>query len=241
MVHNILQPSVNKHPQDERYTNMQKKYLNKKYTYPFITKPKKEKFVAKKEIYTLKMRAFVLALTVLLMCARCSDACNADAGDVMSCKLLAVMEDDELELKCEVDGTHVFSIDSDSNPEFQLLRNSPDKNLHGLHFMFRGAYISDDQHYLVLPPTAEFSITTTTHRDNGSGRRLDRDPVGDQKVMVVYFRDSTGKTPTRVATGVANSIEDDIFGSYGDQYNLATVVSSCPISNWLQKVSILLC
>ena len=179
------------------------------------------------------MRAFVLALTVLLMGARFSEACNADGDNMIPCKLLAVVEDngnpeldDIFEIKCEVDGTHVFSIDSELNPEFQLLRDSPDRNLHGLDLIFRGAYISDDQHNIVLPAEAEFAITTTTHRDGGSGRRLVRDPLGDQKVMVVYFRDSTGKTPTKPAAGVANSIEDDIFGRYGDQYNLGTVVSS---------------
>ena len=186
-----------------------------------------------KEIYVLGMRAFVLALTVLLMGARFSEACNADGDNIIPCKLLAVLEDNEnpelddtFELKCEVDGTHVFSIDSDSNPEFQLLRDSPDRNLHGLDLIFRGAYISYDQNNLVLPAEAEFAFTTTTHSDGGSGRRLGgRDPIGDQKVMVVYFRDSTGKTPSKPAAGVINSIEDDIFGGFGDQYNLGTVVS----------------
>ncbi len=190
--------------------------------------------------------ALPLFMSVLFLCIRYSDTCNADAElGMIPCKLLAVIEDDDndseneiMTYKCEVDEENVYEIEN-SNLELHELLESPNHNPHGLSLVFNyGAYYSLDGKSIVVPSDAEFGILTNmgerdfdTNRGGrglGLGRRLGgRDPVGDQTVMVVYFRDSTGKTPSRPAMGQANSIESDIFGTYGDPVSLASVVSYC--------------
>ncbi len=66
-----------------------------------------------------------------------------------------------------------------------------------------------------------------------SGRRLSRrrhlggmDPVGDQRVLVLYVRDGAGAAPSFVKDGVAGSVEDNVFGTHGDPVFLGERVSA---------------
>jgi hypothetical protein len=169
---------------------------------------------------------------------------------VISCHLVASVDEDteEIEYKCEHEEL-IYPIENHSS-DFQELLQRPNRLYSGIELDIQGAYISDDGRYFVIPSDAEIgfatvartkaqveaaraghqtstssSSTASRHR-HGRQRRLYRDEFGTRTFLVVYVRDASGDKPDKNPSGFPNSIEDDVFGTFGDALNLANVVSS---------------
>lgn len=169
--------------------------------------------------------------------------------ELISCHLVASVDEDteEIEYKCELEEL-IYPIENHSS-DFQELLQRPDRLYSGIELDIQGAYISDDGRYFVIPSDAEIgfatvarteaqveaakaghrtttsSSSTARHRRHGRQRRLYRDEFGTRTFLVVYVRDASGDKPDKNPSGFPNSIEDDVFGTFGDALNLANVVS----------------
>ena len=159
--------------------------------------------------------------------------------------LLSVDEDDKVELHCEI-GTSIYPIDNHSSDFDNLVNSGKLFSDSGLRLEVEGAYISDDDHFFVIPAGAEVAFHTFIDPDQEMGgrgrRRLSRTPtgLGMKEVMVIYVTDKNGVSPQKNAKGFTNSIQDDVFGTNGDALNLSNVVCFETHFFHLNKISSLL-
>ncbi len=153
---------------------------------------------------------------------------KAQESTALKCHLVPMISDDEgeeevIEYKCQV-GDRMLEIENELEEFTNFLGGPHDGVTADFDLDFHKASIVD--HKFRIPSDAKIAYDRI--KDGGSGgadgnptRRLGRrlggkDPVGDQRVLVLYVRDGAGATPSFVKDGVAGSIEDNIFGTYGD-------------------------
>ena len=154
---------------------------------------------------------FTLSVFILLLL-------QAPQAIALKCQLVALITDgkhDDRQVKCQV-GDRLLPIDSHLD-EFDQFLASPRAEKPNFDLEFDKATIIDHKFHI---PSDSIMFFDSVKSDNGtkrSGRRLGgRDPSGDQGVLVLYVEDGDGRTPSYVADGVANSVEDNISGTYGD-------------------------
>lgn len=153
---------------------------------------------------------------------------SSEVSPSLSCDLLISIDvDDTMELHCEI-GTSIYPIDNHSSDFDDLVNSGRLYAESGLRLEVEGAYVSDDDHFFVIPAGAEIGFHTFIDPDQEMGgrgrRRLARGPTGTKEVMVIYVTDINGLSPKKQAKGFTNSIQDDVFGTKGDALNLANVV-----------------
>lgn len=150
----------------------------------------------------------------------------------LKCQLVALITDDEdepdrRELKCQV-GDRMLPIENHLD-EFKDFLNSYHAENPSFDFDFDKAAIVD--HAFHIPSHSNMfydriKIDYDSHHRR-RGRRLGgKDPQGDQRVLVLYVEDAAGNTPSYVADGQADSVEDNVFGTYSDPIYPGERVSS---------------
>jgi len=138
---------------------------------------------------------------------------------------------DEIEFSCQV-GDRILEVDNCLD-EFDVFLvdfiNGPHVNNPNFDLVFHEASIIDHTFYIPSNATMIYdSIRSENVEYLSRGRRLGgEDPVGDQRVLVLYVEDSLGNTPSYVADGQAGSIEDNVFGTYGDPIYPGERYSTC--------------
>jgi len=131
---------------------------------------------------------------------------------------------EEMELNCEI-GNHMHIIENHSS-EFDTLFESG-RLRPSMRLDIQGAFLSNGR--FVIPSDAEIAFETSIDRaGRHRGRQLARGTSGDKTFLVVYVRDTNGGKPGKDPSGGVNTIENDVFGTYGfDDLNLANVYESC--------------
>jgi hypothetical protein len=163
----------------------------------------------------------------------------------ISCNLIAAAVDEgpnDIEFKCEHKEL-VYSIDNYSSEFEDLLLHHKERLFSGIQLDIQSAYFSDDDRCVVIPPDAVIGFPTefegdTSNQASGERasragragpyhrhRRLYRNESGTKTFLVVYVRDASGGKPEKNPSGFVNSLEDDVFGTFGDPVNLSSVVS----------------
>ena len=139
---------------------------------------------------------------------------SSDTSPSLICDLLlSIDEDDKVEHHCEI-GTSIYPIDNHSSDFDNLVDSGKLLTESGLRLEVEGAYITDDDHFFVIPAGAEVAFHTFIDPDQEMGgrgrRRLSRTPtgLGMKEVMVIYVTDINGVTPKKNAKGFTNSIQD---------------------------------
>ena len=166
----------------------------------------------------------------------------------LKCELVPLIIDqgahDIFDFACQ-HGDRMLAIDNHLE-EFDEFLKSPHAVNPGFDLDFAGAEIRNHTFYIPANATMfydSFKVDNGEGREGGPSRKARRhrerrlggaNPAGDQYVLVLYVTDSAGNAPDFVPDGEADSLEDDIFGTYGDPVFLGERVSE--MKQTLKKV-----
>lgn len=174
------------------------------------------------------VKSIPLVLILLLQTARESSA--------LKCHLVAMVNDDDdfqeeeiLDYKCQY-GDRILEIDNNLDQFDDFLKGPHAVTMPDFDLDFDKATIVDHKFHIPSHSRISFDRIKEGGVDGNSrrrGRRLGgKDPSGDQRVLVLYVEDGNGNTPSDVKDGVAGSVEDNVFGTYGDTIYPGERVSS---------------
>jgi len=161
------------------------------------------------------MRSITLTLLIILQ--------QAWQTNALKCQPVVLIIDgrhDEIELSCQV-GDRILAIDNYLKEFDEFLVDfitGPHVNNPNFSLIFHEASIVNHKFHIPSNSTMIYdSIRSDNAKYRSRGRRLGgEDPLGDQRVLVLYVEDAFGNKPDYVADGEAGSIEDNVFGTYGD-------------------------
>mmetsp|Transcript_26278 Transcript_26278/g.39385 ORF Transcript_26278/g.39385 Transcript_26278/m.39385 type:complete len:1408 (+) Transcript_26278:130-4353(+) len=181
---------------------------------------------------------------------------NASESTALKCKLVPVILNDDdvdvdidegfnngdldfgdevIEYKCQV-GDRMLEIDNSLDQLSNFLEGPHGGVAADFELDFNKASIVDHKFYIPSDSKMAYDRIKEGGSD-GSGADLDsptrrrrlggKDPVGDQRVLVLYVEDGAGNKPSYVKDGEAGSVEDNIFGTYGDPIYPGERYSTC--------------
>ena len=156
---------------------------------------------------------FILAVTSILLYL--SNSLHSVAGDE-KCKLVTMIKDESKEVKCQV-GVKMLSIQNESKKFRKKLKKK--KFVDGDILDIAGASVVGDS--ILIPPTATFKVLLRKQAPSIAKRA-----TGTRTVLALYVVAPDVSTEG-VMSGEPDSLEDDIFGTYGDTYNLRSQYDGC--------------